>query len=114
MLCNTAHAPEEETISRDIDRTFPRHSLFAKPGGKGQRKLFNVLRAYSLYDPEDQGGVSYCQGMGFITAMLLSYTGEEDAFWILVSLMILVLMFYLTWDARMFEDSSFDVYIVFV
>lgn len=28
----------------------------------------------------------YCQGMGFVTALLLMYMEEEDAFWVLVQL----------------------------
>ena len=31
--------------------------------------------------------VGYCQGMGFITAMFLSYLAEEDAFFLLLSIM---------------------------
>jgi hypothetical protein len=31
--------------------------------------------------------VGYCQGMGFITAMFLSYLPEEDTFFLLLSLM---------------------------
>jgi len=30
--------------------------------------------------------VGYCQGMGFVTAVLLMYMEEEDAFWVLVRL----------------------------
>jgi hypothetical protein len=33
------------------------------------------------------GQVGYCQGMGFITAMFLSYLAEEDAFFLLLSIM---------------------------
>eukprot|EP00952_Eustigmatos_sp_NYUAD-ZCMA_P014122 55401-Eustigmatos_ZCMA.PRE.1 len=35
----------------------------------GQSRLRRVLHAYSRIDPE----VGYCQGMGFVTAMLLTY-----------------------------------------
>eukprot|EP00945_MAST-04E_sp_MAST-4E-sp1_P007912 g7912.t1 len=73
----------EETISRDISRTFPRHQQFRVTGGLGQRSMFHVLRAYSVYNPE----VGYCQGMGYICALLLCYLNEEDAFWTMVSLM---------------------------
>jgi len=45
--------------------------------------LFNVLKAYSVYDSK----VGYCQGMGFITGLLLLYMSEEEAFWLLVTLM---------------------------
>ena len=41
----------EETISRDISRTFPKHQQFRVTGGLGQRSLFQVLRAYSVYNP---------------------------------------------------------------
>ena len=42
----------------------------------GQTALFRVLIAYAQADPV----VGYCQGMGFIVAVLLSYLAEEDAF----------------------------------
>eukprot|EP00164_Ancoracysta_twista_P007120 GFYU01010055.1.p1 GENE.GFYU01010055.1~~GFYU01010055.1.p1 ORF type:complete len:400 (+),score=74.13 GFYU01010055.1:145-1344(+) len=73
----------EADIHRDISRTFPKHVFFRERDGMGQRSLFNVLRAYSIHDPV----VGYCQGMGFITALLLLYMSEEDAFWMLVCLM---------------------------
>ncbi len=38
--------------------------------------LFNVTRAYSLYDPD----VGYCQGTPFVTGALLMFMPEEDAF----------------------------------
>ncbi|CAJ0919539.1 unnamed protein product, partial [Ranitomeya imitator] len=47
-----------------------------------QQALFHVLAAYSLYNTE----VGYCQGMSQITALLLMYMNEEDAFWALVRL----------------------------
>ncbi len=42
--------PIIETIERDINRTFPLHSMFAETGGIGQTSLFRVLRAYAQYD----------------------------------------------------------------
>lgn len=38
-----------------------------------QESLYKVLRAYSIFDKK----VGYCQGMGFVTALLLMYMGEE-------------------------------------
>lgn len=49
----------------------------------GQAALRRVLRAYSYYDRE----VSYCQGMNFIAGMFLTVMSEEEAFWLLVSVM---------------------------
>ncbi|NWU91113.1 US6NL protein, partial [Upupa epops] len=48
-----------------------------------QQSLFHVLAAYSIYNTE----VGYCQGMSQITALLLMYMNEEDAFWALVKLL---------------------------
>lgn len=44
-----------------------------------QQALFDVLRAYALADTT----VGYCQGMGFITAVLLLYASSEDVFCLL-------------------------------
>uniref|UniRef100_A0A7S2KF21 Rab-GAP TBC domain-containing protein n=1 Tax=Leptocylindrus danicus TaxID=163516 RepID=A0A7S2KF21_9STRA len=49
----------------------------------GQTLLRRVLRAYANYDEE----VGYCQGMGFIAGMFLTYMPEEQAFWQLVGVM---------------------------
>lgn len=81
QLLQAAHVPCEETIARDIGRTFPRHSLFCDRSSLGQCALMNVLKAYSLHDPE----VGYCQGMGFLSAMFLCYMPEQQAFWLLVA-----------------------------
>ena len=62
-----------EDIERDIPRTFPRHELFAVKEGAGQTALRRLLRCYAEYDPE----VGYCQGMGFIAAMLLTVLKDE-------------------------------------
>lgn len=100
----------QETIEKDIHRTFPRHSLFYDDGNdsdaeftsspfcgslldsldrsnpeereivEGQASLRRVLKAYSLHDPD----VGYCQGMNFIAGMLLTIVTEEEAFWMLV------------------------------
>lgn len=70
-------------IQQDLTRTFPKHPMFRNSGGLGQQELSRVLRAFSVYCPR----VSYCQGMGFIVALLLCHMGEEDAFWTLVALM---------------------------
>eukprot|EP01133_Synstelium_polycarpum_P000175 gene175-210_t len=69
-------------IQRDLNRTFPKHSFFVEKGGFGQQILCNILTAFSIYNPE----VGYCQGMGFITCLLIIYMAEEDAFWVLVQL----------------------------
>ncbi|XP_015696022.1 EVI5-like protein [Oryza brachyantha] len=73
----------ELEIIRDISRTFPSHIFFQQRHGQGQRSLYNVLKAYSVYDRD----VGYVQGMGFLAGLLLLYMSEEDAFWLLVALL---------------------------
>ncbi|CAK7307973.1 USP6 N-terminal-like protein [Vulpes lagopus] len=70
-------------IDQDVNRTFHSHTMFWDRYGVGQRALFHVLAAYSVYDTE----VGYCQGMSKIAAILLMFLPEEDAFWALAQLM---------------------------
>ena len=68
-------------IQMDINRTLTDNVFFRR--GPGVEKLNQVLLAYSRRNPE----VGYCQGMNQITAsLLLVLPTEEDAFWILVSM----------------------------
>lgn len=67
----------EASIKRDLQRTnfIPKERIDS---------LFNVLKVYSVYDPD----VGYTQGMGFITApLLLNCESESDAFGLLIVLM---------------------------
>ncbi|XP_028415378.1 TBC1 domain family member 1-like [Dendronephthya gigantea] len=69
----------------DADRTFPTHKMFMAgtiSGKEGRAALFRILAVYVLYNPQ----VSYCQGMSYIAGMLLTQMCEEDAFWMLASL----------------------------
>lgn len=72
----------EDTILRDVNRTFPAHDFF-RDDGSGQESLFKVAKAYSVYDKE----VGYCQGLSFIAASLLLHMPEEEAFSVLVGIM---------------------------
>jgi hypothetical protein len=72
-----------EEIERDIDRTFPRHVLFVENNGQGQLSLRKLLRWYAILDPE----VGYCQGMGFLAGLFLTYMIEEHAFYTFYSVL---------------------------
>ncbi|KAJ8102595.1 rab-GTPase-TBC domain-containing protein [Lipomyces tetrasporus] len=72
----TESSPHEKGIRRDISRT-----SFAKTANHDA--LFNVIKAYSLWDPE----VGYIQGMAFIAVPLILNMNEEEAFCLLVDLM---------------------------
>nr|XP_044997770.1 carabin isoform X1 [Jaculus jaculus] len=80
-----------ETIGRDLHRQFPLHEMFVSPQGHGQQGLLEVLKAYTLYRPE-QG---YCQAQGPVAAVLLMHLPPEscssdprprEAFWCLVQI----------------------------
>uniref|UniRef100_A0A2C9JIX7 TBC1 domain family member 4 n=2 Tax=Biomphalaria glabrata TaxID=6526 RepID=A0A2C9JIX7_BIOGL len=73
----------QHAILIDLGRTFPCHPYFAKALGPGQLELFNLLKAYSLLDPE----VGYCQGLSFIVGMLLMHMEEISAFHVLKYMM---------------------------
>jgi hypothetical protein len=46
-------------------------------GGQGQSSLRRLLRCYAALDPD----VGYCQGMGFIAGLFLTYMVEDHAFY---------------------------------
>ncbi|XP_057670519.1 TBC1 domain family member 1 isoform X1 [Diorhabda carinulata] len=73
----------QHAILIDLGRTFPNHSYFSSPLGPGQLALFNLLKAYSLLDPD----VGYCQGLSFVAGVLLLHMEESKAFSLLKHLM---------------------------
>ncbi|RWS15269.1 TBC1 domain family member 4-like protein, partial [Dinothrombium tinctorium] len=67
---------QQHAILVDLGRTFPKHPYYAQPLGAGQLSLFNLLKAYSLFDKE----VGYCQGLSFVAGILLLHMNEDEAF----------------------------------
>ncbi|PKC07639.1 RabGAP/TBC, partial [Rhizophagus irregularis] len=53
-------SPYDKIIERDLARTFPGVELFKEENGHGQTMLWNVLRAYSLYDPLMSETQAFC------------------------------------------------------
>lgn len=74
---------QQHAILIDLGRTFPTHPYFSAQLGAGQLSLYNLLKAYSLLDPE----VGYCQGLSFVAGILLLHMSEDDAFEMLKFLM---------------------------
>ncbi|KAG8596618.1 hypothetical protein GDO81_001992 [Engystomops pustulosus] len=71
-----------DIIERDLHRQFPFHEMFVARGGHGQQDLFRVLKAYTLYRPDE----GYCQAQAPIAAVLLMHMPAEQAFWCLVQI----------------------------
>ncbi|KAF8820092.1 TBC domain-containing protein [Cardiosporidium cionae] len=67
-------------ILLDITRTFPALDFYK---GKGADQLQRILEAYAFYDPD----VGYVQGMNFVAGFLLWHSNEQQAFWMLVTIM---------------------------
>lgn len=70
-----------DQISLDINRTFPTHKNY-KVNSFGTVMLRNVLIAFANYIP----AVNYCQSLNYLTATLLIFMNEEEAFWCLVQI----------------------------
>ncbi|XP_023658620.1 TBC1 domain family member 10A-like [Paramormyrops kingsleyae] len=71
-----------DVIEKDLHRQFPFHEMFVSRGGHGQKDLYRVLKAYTIYQPEE----GYCQAQAPIAAVLLMHLPAEDAFWGLVQI----------------------------
>jgi len=75
-------SPDDVQIDIDVPRTITSHIMFRRRYRGGQRLLFRVLHAMSLYFPD----TGYVQGMAALAATLLAYYDEEHTFIMLVRL----------------------------
>ncbi|XP_072106078.1 carabin-like, partial [Mobula birostris] len=62
-----------EAIEKDLHRQFPFHEMFLSREGTGQQDLYRVLKAYTVYKPEE----GYCQAQGPLAAVLLMQMPAE-------------------------------------
>ncbi|XP_066485051.1 TBC1 domain family member 10B [Tiliqua scincoides] len=71
-----------DVIEKDLHRQFPFHEMFSARGGHGQQDLYRILKAYTIYRPEE----GYCQAQAPVAAVLLMHMPAEQAFWCLVQI----------------------------
>lgn len=69
-------------IELDLLRTLPNNKHFETIDSPGTMRLRRVLTAYSERNPK----VGYCQGMNRLAAVALLVVPEEEAFWLLASI----------------------------
>ncbi|KAL6963231.1 Rab GTPase-activating protein 1, partial [Sarracenia purpurea var. burkii] len=98
----------ELVIQRDIHRTFPAHDFFKDAGGVGQDTLFNISKAYAVYDTE----IGYCQGLTFIAASLLLHEKEPHLWQHFKEMGIETHMFASHWFLTLYT-ARFPLYFVF-
>jgi len=74
-------SPYEEKIELDVGRTIQDQPRLQTK--EGQKALFNILKAYSIFNPT----VGYTQGLSFIASLLLLLVDEVHSFWMMVSIL---------------------------
>ncbi|XP_059968321.1 small G protein signaling modulator 3 isoform X5 [Mesoplodon densirostris] len=72
----------KQQIEKDLLRTMPSNACFAHGSSVGVPRLRRVLRALAWLYPE----IGYCQGTGMVAACLLLFLEEEDAFWMMCTI----------------------------
>lgn len=89
-------------IVRDLSRTYPSHVYYQQRQGPGQRSLYNVLKAYSIYDRQvnfpNKAQQIYLHNPMLISSIALLKLG--------ISFRVLSLSSVLTTDLRTKEKSS--------
>ncbi|EDW15678.1 small G protein signaling modulator 3 homolog [Drosophila mojavensis] len=69
-------------IEKDLLRILPTNACFSHPNGTGIPRLRRILRGIAWLFPD----IGYCQGTGVIVACLLLFMEEENAFWMMVTI----------------------------
>lgn len=69
-------------IEKDLLRILPTNACFSSPNGTGIPRLRRILRGIAWLFPD----IGYCQGTGVIAASLLLFMEEENAFWMLATI----------------------------
>lgn len=76
------HLMTSKQIEKDLLRTMPSNSCFCNINSTGIPRLRRVLRSLAWLYPD----IGYCQGTGMIAGSLLLFMEEEDAFWMMCTI----------------------------
>lgn len=69
-------------IEKDLLRTMPTNACFSSMNSTGVPRLRRILRGIAWLYPD----IGYCQGTGMIAGSLLLLMEEEDAFWMMCTI----------------------------
>lgn len=69
-------------IEKDLLRILPTNACFSHPNATGIPRLRRILRSIAWLYPD----IGYCQGTGVIVACLLLFMEEENAFWMMATI----------------------------
>jgi hypothetical protein len=99
--------PIYQQIELDLKRTFPNDKNHATP--EKEMQMRNILYSYAKRNPT----IGYCQGLNFITAVLLQHLNEEEAFWVLCQVIeyMLPLDYYTTMTGVIIDQRSLELLI---
>lgn len=76
------HVMTSKQIEKDLLRTLPSNACFSHITSTGIPRLRRILRGLAWLYPD----IGYCQGTGVIAALLLLFLEEEDAFWLMCTI----------------------------
>lgn len=71
-----------KAIEKDLVRIMPSNKAFSSMSGTGIPRLRRILRGIAWLFPD----IGYCQGTGVIVASLLLLLEEENAFWLMATI----------------------------
>ncbi|KAG1703654.1 Small G protein signaling modulator 3 [Nymphon striatum] len=76
------HLMTSKQIEKDLLRTMPSNVCFSNLNSTGVPRLRRILRGIAWLYPD----IGYCQGTGVIAASLLLFMEEEEAFWMMCTI----------------------------
>ena len=96
-----------DQIDIDLKRTFFDMPQFATP--EREEMMRNVLYCYVKRNP----ALGYCQGLNFITAILLQHLNEEETFWVLSQMIeyMLPIDYYTSMNGVLVDQRSLELLI---
>jgi hypothetical protein len=100
-------SPWFDQINIDLKRTLANDKLLKTP--EKEEQMRDILYWYVKRNP----ALGYCQGMNFITALLIQHLNEEETFWVLCQMLeyMLPIDYYTTMNGVIVDQRWLEFYI---